>query len=276
MYSLYYRARLLLMLVGLSFLVMLTASIATAETPLSADQIVQKAVQRSEAAKTHEKRPDYRYTKHTITDELDPNGRLKDRKEKLYEVLVASGLSYIKLVQANGQSLSPAELKKQQDRELADRQKMTDSKPDKTGDDRENFLTADIVSRYKFTILGQKTFNDRTTYLVAFEPKGGNLPVHKLTDRFLNHVAGTVWIDAQEYEVARVEAHLTAEVSLWGGMIGTLRQCNYTLERTRLADGSWFNSFSHGLFEGRKLLEPMLVRTRSESTNFARANLASK
>jgi hypothetical protein len=98
------------------------------------------------------------------------------------------------------------------------------------------------------------------------------MAVKKLTDRFVNQMAGTAWIDAEDFEIARAEIHLKAEVALWGGMVGTLRHCRFTLERTRLTDGSWFNSYSHGIFEGRKLLEPMLIRTRSESSNFRQAS----
>ena len=259
---------------ALSISVLLSGAAATAQTPaLSADQIIQKTVQRSGSLEVRNARPNYHYTKHTVTEELDLKGHLKDRKEKLYDVLVESGLTYPKLLEFNGQSLSPAELKKQEDRELAERQKITDAKSDKKGDDRENFVTLDLVEKYNFTLIDHKLFNGRMTYLLSFEPKT-NLPIHKLTDRFLNEVAGTVWIDAQEFEVARVEAHLKGEVALWGGMIGTLKECAYTLERTRLADGAWFNNFSHGVFEGRKLLEPMVIRTRSESSNFRRVSLA--
>jgi hypothetical protein len=113
----------------------------------------------------------------------------------------------------------------------------------------------------------------RKTYVLTFEPKN-DLPVKKLADRFLNQIAGTVWIDAEDFEIARAEIHLKSEVTLWGGVIGTLRHCRFTLERTRLPDGVWFNSSSHGIFEGRKLLEPMLIRTHSESTNFHPASLA--
>ncbi len=253
---------------------MLSGPAATTQTPaLSADQIIQKTVQRAASLEVRNARPNYHYTKHTVTEELDLKGHLKDRKEKLYDVLVESGLSYLKLLEFNGQALSPAESKKQEERELAERQKFTDAKPDKKGDDRENFVTPDLIEKYNFTLVEQKVFNGRTTYLLSFEPKD-KLPVRKLTDRFLNEVAGTVWIDSQEFEVARVEAHLKGEVALWGGMIGTLKECAYTLERTRLADGAWFNSFSHGVFEGRKLLEPMVIRTRSNSSNFRRVTLA--
>jgi hypothetical protein len=247
---------------------------ARAAAALSADDIMQRAVQRAESPESRVGRPDYLYRKMTVTEEMDSKGRLKDRQEKVYDVSVEAGLSQLKLIQLNGQELSPTERKKENEREVAERQKMTDAKPGQKGDERENFLTADLVAKYKFTLTGQKNIDGRNTYELAFEPKDSNLPIHKLTDRFLNQVAGTVLIDAQDFEISRADLHLKGEVTLWGGMIGTLTQCNYTLSRTRLSDGVWFNSFSHGYFEGRKLLEPMVIRTRSQSTDFRRRDLA--
>ena len=247
---------------------------ARAETALSADDIMRRAVERAESPDSRETRPTYLYRKHTVMEQLDSHGRLKDRQEKLYEVMVEAGLSQLKLIQVNGQLLGPGERKKQDERDAAERQRMTDAKPGEKGDERENFLTAELVAKYKFTLLSQKMIEGRSTYLLAFEPKSTKLPVRKLTDRFLNQLAGTVWIDAQEFEIARAEIHLLGEVTLWGGVIGTLSQCDFTLGRTRLADGAWFNSFSHGYFEGRKLLESVAIRTRSESTSFQRRDLA--
>jgi len=198
---------------------------------------------------------------------------VKDRKEKLYQVSFMGGLSYLKLLQLNGQNLSANELKKQEDREAAERQKLTDGKLASKGDVREDFLTADLVAKYNFTFQDKKPINGRNAYVLSFEPKSG-LPIKKFTDRFANQIAGTVWIDAEDFEIARAEIHLQGEVALWGGMVGALKHCRYTLERTRMPDGVWFNSLSHGIFEGRKLMEPMLVRTRSESTNFHHPALA--
>jgi len=247
-----------------------------AETPLSADAIVQRAVERVKSPGARSLRPNYVYTKHTLTEELNLQGKVKDRTEKYYEVLVESGVSYLKLTRFNGQDLSPAQLKKQEEREQAERKAMTDAKADQRGDERENFLKPELVEKYKFTLVGHKTSNGRDVYELAFEPKSANLPVHKLTDRFLNNIAGTVWIDAQEFEIAHLELHLKSEVTLWGGMVGTLRQGTYTLERTRLPDGAWFNDSSHGMFEGRKLLEPLLIRSRSDSSNYHRSDVALK
>ncbi len=251
------------------------APAATATRTLSADDIMQRAVERAESPACSSDRPDYQYRKHTISEEVDKKGKLKEHKEKLYDVLVRSGLSSLTLVQINGQDLSPAELKKQQEHDAAERAKLADTKPDKRGDNRENFLNAELVGKYNFKLVEQQQLKGRPTYMLTFEPKS-NLPIKHLTDRFVNHIAGTVWIDAQDFEIAKADLHLQAEVQLWGGIIGTLRRCDFSLQRVRLPDGVWFNSFSHGVFEGRKLLEPLLIKTMSESSDFRRITLAKK
>jgi hypothetical protein len=244
---------------------------ATAHSSLTAEQVIQKAVHRAESPISREGRPNYSYTKHTVTEDLDTRGNVKDTKDKLYEVSVESGMSYLKLLQLNGQNLSSAALKKEGEHEAAERQKMFDTKPGKKGDERENFLTSDLAQKFNYTLVGENLINGRNSYELTFEPKS-DLPVKKLTDRFVNQVAGTVWIDAEDFEIAKAQIHLQAEVALWGGVIGTLRHCRFTMERTRMPDGTWFNSYSRGVFEGRKLLEPMFIKTRSDSSNFHRAS----
>lgn len=250
-----------------------SAEAVTPDSSLDADGVMAKAVQRAQAVRLHDAQPAYLYTKHTVTEDMDFQGRVKDRKEKVYEVSVAAGLSYLKLLQLNGQKLSPAELKKQEAKEAAERQKMTDGKLGQKGDIREDFLTADLVAKYHFTMAEEKMVNGRAAYVLNFEPKGG-LTVKTFTDRFANQIAGTVWIDKEDFEIARAEIHLQGEVTLWGGMVGSLKHCRYTLERARMPDGAWFNNLSHGIFEGRKLMEPMMIRTRSESSNFHHPGLA--
>jgi hypothetical protein len=264
-------------LIGL-FLAGLSVPAVHAQTNsnLSADDIIARAVERAQSPANHALRPPYRYAKHTVFEELDSQGRLKERREKLYDVRVESGLTRLKLVELNGEPLSATEQQKRDAEDLAQRQKMTDSSSAKKSDERENFLTADLVARYKFTLLHERMLDGRDTYEIAFEPRSAKLPINHLTDRFLNQVAGTVWIDAAEFEIARAEIHLQGEVTLWGGMVGTLTQCSYTLKRVREPDGVWFNGDSHGFFAGRRLLEPMMIRTRSDSTGFQKLDLAFK
>jgi len=53
----------------------------------------------------------------------------------------------------------------------------------------------------------------------------------------LNRISGTIWIDADEFEIARADVRLGSEVDLLGGVVGSLKKLAYTMTRTRVADG---------------------------------------
>src|ERR1041385_8391056 len=69
---------------------------------LTADQIVQNAVVRAEQTQSHSGQPGYTYTKLTVTEELDANGRVKERTERVYRVFFQRGSTLLKLLTVNG------------------------------------------------------------------------------------------------------------------------------------------------------------------------------
>jgi hypothetical protein len=117
--------------------------------------------------------------------------------------------------------------------------------------------------------------NGRRAYRIAFEPKEPDAPAHRVADRFLNRISGTLWIDAEEFEIARANVYLRSEVNLLCGVIGSLKRLAFTATRTRQPEGVWLNTFSSGDFEGRKLLDAMRIKTKSQSTNFRLTGLTS-
>jgi hypothetical protein len=237
-----------------------------AETALSADQIVQKAVARAQNPAVKPEKGAYTYTKLTVTEEFDSSGKIKERKEKVYQVNFRNGATYAKLVEVNGHAPAEADLRKQAENESNARQ-VTGSKSNK-GNDRENFLTPEIVERFVFTLVGQTNFNGRPTCQIAFQPKNPAPPSHHVVDRLLDRISGMVWIDADEFEIARAELRLGSEVNLLGGVVGSLKKLAYTMTRTRIDDGLWFKTSSIGDFEGRKLIDAMRIKTSSQAINF--------
>lgn len=232
----------------------------------AADEIVQKAVARAQSADARSGKGSYTYTKLTVTEELDSSGNVKEHKEKVYQVNFRNGATYAKLVEVNGHPAAEADLKKQAEDESNARQ-MTGSKANK-GDNRENFLTPEIVARFEFTLLGRTNLNGRATYQLAFQPRNPAPATHHMIDRLLDRISGIVWIDADEFEIARAELRLGSEVNLLGGVIGSLKKLAYTMTRTRVGDGLWFNTSSVGDFEGRKLIDAMRIKTSSQAINF--------
>jgi hypothetical protein len=237
----------------------------SAENSLSADQIIQKAVTRSQ--RTDGGKGAYTYTKLTVMEELDSAGKVKEHKEKVYQVNFRNGATYAKLVQVNGHAPAQSDLKKQAENESNAREMTGKSKSNK-GDIRENFLTPEIVARFDFSLVGQTNINGRATYQVAFQPKNPAPPSHHMVDKLLDRISGTICIDAEEFEIAHAELQLGSEVSLLGGVVGSLKKLVYSMTRTRIADGLWFNTSSVGDFEGRKLIDAMRIKTSSQAINF--------
>jgi len=263
------KVRSLIALCSLSLLfVLMGQSRLRAETPLTADEIVQKAVARGQQDQQGLV-PHFIYRKVTVTEELDNSGKVKERREKLFEISYRDGLSHSTLLQVNGHAPSDSDLKQKSDNETSVRQITGETKQVK-GDNRENFLTADLVGRFDFTVTAITNINGRGTYQISFQPKNPKLPVHRIVDRLLNQISGTLWIDAEEFEVARADVSLQSEVNLLGGLIGSLKKFTYTLERTRMAEGVWFSTLSNGDFQGRKLLDPTHIKTKSQSVHFHR------
>jgi hypothetical protein len=235
-------------------------------TALTADQIMKKTIDRAETIRTANKHVDYSYTKFSVTEEFDGKGKLTDKKEKVLQYEAGYGrLSALKL---NGRAISGAEFRKQDEAAIHARQEVTDSKSNRRDDNWEKYLTRELVAKYSFKLVGHENVNGRAAFVVAFEPARENLPVDHFIDRLTNRLGGKVWIDEEDFEIARAQIALRSEVNLWRGVLGNLRKCNFTVERSRVDDNIWFNTLTNGEFEGRKLLEPTHVRTRSESTNF--------
>src|SRR5436190_14834478 len=238
-----------------------------AEAALSAAEVIGKALTRAQHTQAGAGKPDYTYTKVSVTEELDATGKVKEHKEKVYQVLFRAGMTHVKLLEVNGHPPGEGELRKQSDNDSTVRQLLGQSKSG-GGDNRENFLTPELVARFDFEVVGQDVISGRTAYRIAFQPKNPEAPVHHMVDKLLNRISGVLWIDAEEFEVARAEIQLGSEVDLLGGLVGRLKRLVYTMIRTRITDGLWLNSFTSGDFEGRKLLDSMRIKTKSQSSNF--------
>ena len=241
------------------------AAAAENPRPLPVDDIIRRAVSRADQAQRNAGQNAYTYTKLTVTEELDPAGRVKDRKEKVYQVFFQSGATHLKLLTVNGRAPAHADIKQQSENDTSARQVLGQSKSAKAA---ENLLTPEVVARFNFTLVDETSINGRKAYHISFEPKRPAPPVHRIVDRLLDRISGTIWIDADEFEIAQAQIYLSSEVDLLGGVVGCLKKLDYTMTRTRVGDGLWFNTFSTGDFQGRKLLDWMRIKTKSQSSNF--------
>src|SRR5215467_5822733 len=73
-----------------------------ARDALTADEIISKAVAHAQEFKTRERPASYSYTKLTLTEEFDAAGNIKERKERMYQVILQDGATHLKLIAVNG------------------------------------------------------------------------------------------------------------------------------------------------------------------------------
>ena len=233
---------------------------------LTADEIMRRTVAKADAASNAGPRASYLYYKTSTTEKLNGSGKVLERKEKLIEI--KSGKGSVIHMKLNGKPVPLEELQREQAQAQTEDQRMNDSRVARRNDNWERLLTTELISRYKFTLAGHEQLNSRLTYILTFKPARGDLPVREISDRFINNLFGKIWVDAEDFEIAKADLSLRSEVTLWGGILGSLRKFDYKVERLRLPDGVWFNRSARGEFVGRKFLERVSLRTRVECRGF--------
>jgi hypothetical protein len=84
----------------------------------------------------------------------------------------------------------------------------------------------------------------------------------------LDRVSSTLWIDAEEFEIARADVQLGSEADILGGVIGCLRKLAYSITRVRLAEGSGCTVFRAGISKGESFSNPCGSRSGRSAATF--------
>ena len=180
-----------------------------------------------------------------------------------------------RLVEIQGRELRAEELAKETAREEKFRQRFVSTDAKKLAARREGLVTPELLGRYDFVVESRLVLSNRSTLVLTFKPKAGDLPSRTLLDKLLNRMAGKLWIDEAEAETARIEAHLTEPIHLgWFGWLASLSQCELSLERQRMPNGVWINAKQTLLIQCRKMTTAMRFRTTEESSEFKKAALS--
>lgn len=120
--------------------------------------------------------------------------------------------------------------------------------------ERDFSLTRELLERFEFTLAGREQLAGRTACRLDFRPRSDSLPVKKMADRFVNRIAGTVWISETDGALIRARLHLLDKVSFVGGIAGACHSLRCALERDVTPDGFWYTRSSHWTVDYREFL----------------------
>ncbi len=203
-----------------------------------------------------EQRKDYicEFTEETRT--LDGNGAAKKTETKGYDLFFDSGYPITRLVSKEGKPLDEREVQKEgqrvdeeikKARELAAQHAQNDENPDEVRIDQ--ILHATVMKNGRY-----ETYRGRETLVYDFEPNPQFQP-HNRAEGLANKLGGTVWIDAQDVEVARLEARIVDSYKVAGGLLASVKKgSDLIVEQDRVNGEVWLPSLLDFSLDARFML----------------------
>ena len=140
--------------------------------------------------------------------------------------------------------------------------------PEPDEDDTNVIFNADLLNRYTAVLTGIREVRGRPAFVLAFEPKPGDLPVRRRIDSALNKSHGEIWIDQETYEIARITFELMERVRLWWGILGSVSEARGNFERTPVGGDAWLASEVDMYFQLRVLFRTSRQRETTHWSQF--------
>ena len=83
-------------------------------------------------------------------------------------------------------------------------------------------------------------------------------------------VKGTIWIDKETSELAKIEGHVTGDISIALFLAKVYQGSYFMQERYEMAPSVWLPSYQQYDFDGRKFLVPFSIHERTFYTDYRR------
>ncbi len=199
----------------------------------------------------------YTYTEKQTDRESDASGQLREKKSETFELTFYKGNRIKRLIEKNGKPLAANELEsenKRIEKRVREIEKKEAEKEKKASKERElaqetagtpddengqRISIADVLRASKLTNPRRERFRNRDVIVFDFEPLPGYKP-QKRVEKFFGKTAGAIWVDANDKQVARVEARLVEAYKVAGGMLASLKEgATFVLEQDRVNNEIW-------------------------------------
>ena len=194
----------------------------------------------------------YSYTQRSTRRAVDKNGVLKDDGSETWQLSFYKGNRIRRLVEKNGKPLSPAEQKdadrdaekrvEEIEKELAKKEK----DPERPAEESRRISLAEVLRASRLVNPRRERFRGRDVIVFDFEPNPNfDYKNAKSMLKLFGKMAGVMWIDEKDKQVARIEAYLADSFNIGGGVLAKLRKgASFTMEQERLNDEIWLPSLA--------------------------------
>ncbi|HEX7614309.1 MAG TPA: hypothetical protein VF554_03425 [Thermoanaerobaculia bacterium] len=181
-------------------------------------------------------------------------GRAKEVASRLFYVLSGDGDAEgsRELFEVDGRPATEDEKRKAAEEDESGRKKRLEQKAagearrvEKVSGDEDDPLVgrrrlSELIGRFVIRVVGEETVEGRPAYVLDFWPDPAAPPAKSLGDRALNALAGRALIDAVDFQVRSVVAHLTKPLKVAGGIAANVREAEIVYTGQPLGGNLWF------------------------------------
>lgn len=195
----------------------------------------------------------------------------KDGRIETHEVCQTNAGTVDRLVAVNGQPLS-AEQQEREDARIQEflangREIRRDRQKQSQDSARQNRMFATFPDAFRYKYAG----TEGNLVKLAFEPNPQFVPDSRQEEVF-HHLEGTMWIDPEQEQLARIDGRLTSDVKFAGGLLGHLDKGGVFSVRFKQVDSDhWVIAALDVEMSGRALLfKTISVQEQREFDDYRR------
>jgi hypothetical protein len=123
---------------------------------------------------------------------------------------------------------------------------------------------------FRPTWAGRETRGSRTLEKFILEPDPDFKPANRAQSIF-EHVRATIWVDESQSQFARLEADITSDITIVGGIVGKVYHGgHFAMEQSEVEPGVWLPTQYIYDVDGRKFLFGFGVHERTEISRYRR------
>lgn len=214
-----------------------------------------------------ELRENYTFHRMRTTDDLNKKGAVTKTETMEREIFFVNGRRVGRLVKKNGIALSAQEQKAEQsrvDKEVASLLKQPAPKQ------RLSSELSDLLAVAKISNPRRISRNARATLAFDFagDPKAH---AHGMDQNIAKKIAGTIWIDEADRQVARLEVRFDENFHLGGGILASIQQgTTFEDEQSPVGQGLWLETASEEHVTARLLIKNFRQNVHVKDFDFKR------
>jgi hypothetical protein len=229
------------------------APVKPADAPIPDIPTLMKQVQ-AHQRELDKVRENYTFRESQQTDDLDSNGEVKKTESEESEIFFVNGHHIERLVKKNGKDLSADEQKKEQERVVKEVNKATKLDPNKSLHEGEEISVSRILAIMKVSNPRRISLNGRDT--IAFDFIGDpHAQTHGLAEDASKKMAGTVWVDEKDREVAKLTVHFDDNFHVGGGLLANIQAgSSFQFEQAKINNELWLPTGGEAHLQARVLL----------------------